>query len=430
MYYCKKCKLVKDYADFDRDLKKCIDCKKATNDFIGNIFFFGGLISIFLAIWSCGIKQVSADIQKGGSTGTLGRDMSHISVGSLPLQKIEVYKGGRLIKIWEDLETPTITAFDVVPKNLDLDTTPTGTIVFTIGVTGTPGTSTPTASNFVFASRDLGVLLIYGNTSTLGTRSISSAKIANVWFYPGTYGTSSSPRNIYEVSKPSILTPGTPSVLTIDGTDYNLTQHQRTTSYRTGVIPSGDRVSNSDLTKAIQITFADGSKAFNTITPGTGNTYAQVVRLPDGTNIGPTQTATGGASINTTVSNIPQPNQTTTYRLFVHNTGGGSHKDTTITVTKNPTLANCRRTGVITRTNTYFFGFILTGLPRPTVTYAFSGGQTGTVSDTHLTQGANPYTWTSSGWQIIFPNSNAQSLTLTATNSSGSVTCRIANINA
>ena len=240
-----------------------------------------------------------ADIQKGGSTGTLGRDMSHISVGSLPIQKIEVYKGGRLIKVWEDLENPVITAFDVVPKNLDLDTTPTGTIVFTIGVTGTAGS----------------------------------------------------------------------------------------------------------------------------------DTYAQVVRLPDGTNIGPTHVGRSGANINTTLSNILQPNQTTTYRLFVHNEAGASHKDTTITVTKNPTLANCRRTGVINSTHTYFFGFTLTGLPRPVVTYRFSGGQTGTVSATHLTQGANPYTWTSSGWQVIFPNSNAQSLILTATNASGSVTCRIANIN-
>ena len=258
------------------------------------VFLTALVISLISFHFSC-----RADIQVGGSTGTLKRDPAHISVGSLPLQKIEVYKGGQLKKVWEDLENPVITAFDVVPKTLDLDTTPSGTIVFTIGVTGTAGS----------------------------------------------------------------------------------------------------------------------------------DTFAQIVRLPDGTNIGPTHVARSGANINTTLSNILQPNQTTTYRLFVHNEAGASHKDTTITVTKNPGLANCRRTGVINRTHTYFFGFTLTGLPRPTVTYAFSGGQTGTVSPTHLTQGANPYTWTSTGWQIVFANSNAQSLTLTATNSSGSTTCTIANIN-
>ena len=266
-----------------------------------NISFYLSLLSFVLCLWSCPIIRVHSDIQVGSSTGTLKRDAAHISVGSLPIQKIEVYKGGRLIKVWEDLETPTITAFDVVPKNLDLDTTPTGTIVFTIGVTGTAGS----------------------------------------------------------------------------------------------------------------------------------DTYAQVVRLPDGTNIGPTHVARAGANLNTTLSNIPQPFQTTSYRLFVHNGAGASHKDTTITVTKNPTLANCRRTGYIDSTTTYYFAFTTTGLPQPTITYRFSGGQQGTVSARHLVQGSNPYTWNvpDRAWRITFANANAQSLTLTATNSSGSTTCTISNIN-
>ena len=180
-------------------------------------------------------------------------------------------------------------------------------------------------------------------------------------------------------------------------------------------------------------TRATGTITFTIVVPGVSgsSTYAQVVRLPEGTNIGPTQVASSGSNINTTIPNIQQPDKTTSYRLFVHNGAGASHKDATVTVTKNPTLASCRRTNVITRTGfaTYTFGFTLTGLPRPVVTYRFSGGQQGTVSDTHLTQGSNSYTWTSSGWQITFANANAQSLTLTATNASGSSTCTISNIN-
>ena len=242
-----------------------------------------------------------ADIQKGGSTGTLSQDPAHISLGSLPLKEIHLYKDGTLKKIWEDTENPVITGFSVAPDNIDLDTRSSGTITFTIAVTGTAGSST----------------------------------------------------------------------------------------------------------------------------------YAQVVQLPNGTNIGPTQVATGGANISTTIPNIVQPQQTTSYRLFVHNTAGTAHKDATVTVTKNPTLANCRRTNVINRTgfSTYTFGFTLTGLPRPVVTYSFSGGQTGNVNTSHYNQSGNPYTWDIRGWNITFSGPNAQSLTLTATNASGTATCTISNIN-
>ena len=135
------------------------------------------------------------------------------------------------------------------------------------------------------------------------------------------------------------------------------------------------------------------------------------------------------------LQNIPQPDKTTVYRLVAHNSGGSSHQDATVTVTKNPTLANCRRVGFIDATTTYFFGWTLTGLPQPTVTYSFSGGQSGTTNPDHLSQGSNNYTWTTSGQpnnyglRITFANPNAQSLVLTATNASGTATCTISNIN-
>ena len=253
--------------------------------------------SFFLLIF---MLYAGADLQIGGSTGTLQNDAAHINIGGhYPIQEIYIYQNTTLTKVWEDLENPTITAFDVIPTTIDLDTRPTGTLVFTIGVTGVAGSVT----------------------------------------------------------------------------------------------------------------------------------NAQVVILPQGTNVGPNHVSAAGADINTTLSNIPQPQQTTTYRLYAHNDAGNAHKDTTVTVTKNPTLANCRRTGFIDATSLYQFGFTLTGLPRPTVTYRFSRGQQGQVPFSHYTQGANPYTWTIDGWRINFANSLAQSLTLTATNASGTATCTISNIN-
>ena len=258
------------------------------------------LVLIIGALSSHLYNYAEADIQVGKSTGTLEMDPAHISIGGhTAVQEIHIYDSGTLKKVWEDTDNPTITAFSVAPTTIDLDTRATGTITFTIGVTGIAG----------------------------------------------------------------------------------------------------------------------------------GNTYAQIVRLPGGTNIGTTFTAGAGADINTTLPNITQPQQTTTYRLFAHNSAGAAHKDASVVVTKNPTLTNCRRTGYVDATTLYQFGFTLTGLPRPSVTYRFSRGQQGTVALSHYTQGSNPYTWTIDGWRINFASSTAQSLTLTATNASGSATCTISNIN-
>ena len=180
-----------------------------------------------------------------------------------------------------------------------------------------------------------------------------------------------------------------------------------------------------------------GTITFTLAVTGTAgqNTNAQIVQLPHGQNLGATFTAGPGLNISNTLPNVQQPLQTTSYRLFAQNLEGASHRDTTVTVTKNPTLTNCRRVGFIDSTTTYFFGWTLTGLPRPTVTYSFSGGQSGTTNPDHLSQGSNPYTWTTSGQpgnyglRIQFANPNAQSLVLTATNASGTATCTISNIN-
>ena len=163
-------------------------------------------------------------------------------------------------------------------------------------------------------------------------------------------------------------------------------------------------------------------------------TTARLFRLPEGVQLGASYTSGSGVANNQSNVSVAQPNQPTNYRLVASNVGGSSHSDLSVDVTKNPTLANLRRTNVIHRAgfSTYYFGFTVTGLPRPTVTFDFSAHTevNNQVSFSHFTLGSNPYTWEISNWAVTFPNANARSLTITATNDSGTATESLSNINA
>lgn len=178
-------------------------------------------------------------------------------------------------------------------------------------------------------------------------------------------------------------------------------------------------------------TRATGTISFTLAVTGTAGqtTTAQIYRLPENAKVGPSYSGANGANISQSLPNIPQPQKTTTYRLLARNGGGSSHSETTVTVTKNPTLANCRRISFSQQGFQYDFGFTLTGLPRPVVTYSFSGGITGTIANNLLIQGANPYTWSVNNFRVNMPSAANQSLTIMATNASGSVTCSLVNIN-
>ena len=344
----------------------------------------------------------------------------------------------RLVKVWEDLEGPTITAFTVDPSTIDLDDdtipgTSTRTLDGGSSVRIPPRTGVDYYADF---REDTG---LPGNSAFF---YITSDGTAENWGNPpgGTW--------VFYAPQSLIQSKGTPRQIVVGSQLLPLVRHGTTNYYIAS--PSAPvtvryRTTTRSLTFKLNVIFRNSrgveTDLFNlpevpitlTFTIGvTGTagetTTAQILRLPDNTQIGTNFVASAGSNIATTLPNIAHPQKTTTYRLFATNAGGNAHKDVTVTVTKNPLLTNCRRTGYIDATTTYFFGFTLQGLPRPTVTYRFSGGQQGTVPSSHLTQGANPYTWTSSGWQIAFANSNAQSLTLTATNSSGTTTCSISNI--
>ena len=303
--------------------------------------------------------------------------------------------------------------------------------------------------------------------------------IVSFAFFPGTHP--SRPNSYYLNLNQAVFqtyAAPTPPTLEVNGNSYTMSVVGNITNssgpnfrrYQTAVITrAADRVTASNLTNSYKVRFPGGeyltfgdagivwessnppaitafsvapttidldTRATGTITFTLGVTgragqvtNAHIVREPEGVNVGTSFTAGAGANISTTLPNITQPQKTTTYRLIASNSGGSSHRDTTVTVTKNPALSNLRRTRYIDATKLYEFAFTVEGLPRPTVTYVFSGGQQGTVNSRHFTQGSNPYTWNVSGWRIVFANANAQSLVLTATNASGTATARLANIN-
>ena len=144
-----------------------------------------------------------------------------------------------------------------------------------------------------------------------------------------------------------------------------------------------------------------------------------------------------GANVPLTGNNqavIAQPAQSTTYVLVCTNRTGSVSQEVTVNVTRNPQVNNLRRTGFRQsihglNTGTYRFGATIIGLPQPVLTYRFSTGENGTITTRHLTQGARPDTWTLD-WTQYFGTSVARSLTVTATNSSGSATGTIQNITA
>ena len=204
-----------------------------------------------------------------------------------------------------------------------------------------------------------------------------------------------------------------------------------------GAVDNNFVANASKLSWGVNARFSDGtylnntrSKLFTTISTG-GSTYGQIYAEPQASKVGPQEVATGGADLTGSIPNIERPNKSQNYRLVARNAGGSSHRDITFTLTKNPTITNLRRTNVIARTgfSTYTFAMTVTGLPRPVVDYIFSGGQTGIITPNHYIQGANNYTWNISNWTVTFANSDAQSLRVTATNSSGFVIATLANIN-
>ena len=155
---------------------------------------------------------------------------------------------------------------------------------------------------------------------------------------------------------------------------------------------------------------------------------SNIYLVPQGTQVGQSYVAGSGAGVSETFT-TPQPNQTQIYRVVVRNTGGASHRDATVKVTQNAAITNFRRTGFAQhpgiQAGTFIFQATIKGYPQPALSYRFGNGRQGAITARHLTaSGTN--TWTLS--YTIYHTVLSDSLVLTATNSSGSVTATINNI--
>lgn len=139
-----------------------------------------------------------------------------------------------------------------------------------------------------------------------------------------------------------------------------------------------------------------------------------------------------------TTAVIARPARPTTYTLISENSAGRSQKDLRVDVTRNASIGGLRRTNYIppipgVSGAVYYFRAEVLGMPKPVVTYWFTGGFQGTIDPRLIVnQGVvsnnNGFSYLID-FHITFPNANARLLRMTATNPGGSRTAELTNIN-
>ena len=370
-----------------------------------------------LCLWQC--KQANADVSIGDTT-----NIRHISIGSQTIQKRDIAVGS------------TVTAtFALFSGRTDRYIASSGPTFLNLNLSGQ--TAQGSFSNGVTNFRI--IYFIQGSNVTQYSIQIC-----------GYVGISISHLvvngNEYAINAPSSTLSGPSSPATCSRGMFTVTN-------------TADQVSATNLTNTYRIKFQDGTyaqftkrvytapvagppiTAFSvfptsidldlrpsgtlTFTVGatgkTGNDLTcQSVRLPDGVNIGTTFSGVNGASISQNLPNIAQPSITTSYRLFCHYSGGGtSHRDTTVTVTKNAGISNCSFRSVAGGQSaplgqTLHITCTITGTPRPVVT--ITGWNDGNAfTDRHFTStGTNQWSFTASRF---FGSVEARDVTVVATNS-------------
>lgn len=359
------------------------------------------------------ICQVSyATIHRGS-----GDNFVHIFVGTK--SKGSVYLGNKLK--WSSATPPTITAFTAFPSSVDLDADDndkTSSVTFVKQSTGI----------YHYSDAD-----IRGQPTDLGSKTgFPSLRVAQ-HYYIGTQGRNSAvPSGVhyYQFSidnrdpnyrqYTSVVINGRTYALTNRGSDDTTRGITTHTYWTTTAINGADTVTDGRLTIAFRFKITEVSPNLRldwNITSAT-SVATTLTRLSDHSNI-----AFTGSSVTTTLRKAP-----TSYRLTTFNRGGSVHRDIEVNVTKDPELTNCRFLHVINQTHTYTFGFNVSGLPRPTVTFAFENSISGTVVHNLFNPGANLYTWVINNFTETLPTSDQRKLTLTATNASGTDTCEL-NVN-
>ena len=390
--------------------------------FIEKVFNYIILFYLIACLFSCYNLPVSAGIRKGSNL-----KYSHIFSGTKPIKRI--YKGNNLV--YQNESPPNITSFSVFPNSVDLDLS-----------------DNEKTSSITFSRRNIGNFWSIPSRSEGSVSGFTGLVTANHCYIGQTIcRVGGIPNNVHfyifsiQNTDPNYLNYNS---ITINGRTYNLTRATSdftspslgvtTRSYWTrDAINSADTITDSRLTMSIKFNLSSifNKLRFNfAIGPTVAEvTKAQIYQVRNNSKVGPEHDSTLGGGLIQTIRNIDRPNQTTDYRLLATNAGGASHRDLQFVVTKDATISGCRRTGFNNQTFLYQFTATVTGLPRPIVTYSFSGGRTGTIDARHFQQGSNPYTWTINNWRVNFANANIQSLVLTSRNSSATNTCQIANIN-
>ena len=139
-----------------------------------------------------------------------------------------------------------------------------------------------------------------------------------------------------------------------------------------------------------------------------------------------------------TTAVIARPARPTTYTLISENSAGRTQRDLLVNVTYNASIGTPRRTNYIppipgVSGAIYYFWVEILGMPKPVVTYWFTGGIQGTldprlIRNYGLISNNNGFGY-HADFHIAFPNANARLLRMTATNAGGSVTSTLTNIN-
>ena len=171
-----------------------------------------------------------------------------------------------------------------------------------------------------------------------------------------------------------------------------------------------------------------------TATAQSGKTQTgQLFLEPQGTMIGQTYVSGSGVGLSESGITTPQPDKNQTYRVVVRNAGGASHRDATVTVTQNPVVSNLEVAFLGDRQGgtggTIRIRGRVKGYPRPEVSvspgWTYLSG-TNHISARHFTPVSGlTNTWAFETTQYHGANPGQVTYTVTGTNSSGSGTGQV-----
>ena len=172
-----------------------------------------------------------------------------------------------------------------------------------------------------------------------------------------------------------------------------------------------------------------GNLTFSLAVTGTAgqDTHAQIVQLPDGQDIGTSFSGINGANISESLPNIPQPTETTNYRLIARNNGGQSFRDAQVAVTQNPQLSNLAVTALSAgpsapQGETIRLSGKVIGFPRPNI---FIDNGIGRVSARHFTKVAGEVNASNFSITHFYGSVAQRTFNVRAENTSGFVTRQV-----